>query len=100
MGNFDILLYKIKCPKCKKQREWKIQFKTLVDDNVRDLEDYPKYFNVDDTIIIKYRFIFGIGNCPICMTQKDILIKIKNNKISKEYEFDNRSFKEVIKNVY
>ena len=91
MGNFDILDYKIKCPICRKQREWKIQFKTLVDD-VRSLEDYPKYFKINDEIITDYNVIFGIGNCPICKTQKNILIRIKNSKISKEYEFDNRNF--------
>ena len=93
MGNFDILNYKIKCPKCKKQREWEIQFKELVDDNKRNtFEDYPKYFKVDDEVIIEDNIITGIGLCPICKCHKYILIKIKNNKISKEYEFDNRKF--------
>ena len=93
MGNFDILIYKIKCPKCRKQREWEIQFKTLVDDSVRSLDDYPKYFNVDDKIVTNDNVISGIGNCPICKCNKNILIKIRNNKISEEYEFDNRKFK-------
>ena len=91
MGSFDILNYKIKCPICRKQREWEIQFKTLIDD-IRSLEDYPKYFNTDDTIITNDNIIFGIGNCPICKSQKNVLIKIKDSKISKEYEFDNRKF--------
>jgi len=90
MGNFDILKYKIKCPKCKKQREWKIQFKILVNDNIRNLEDYPRYFKVNDKIDTNDNIIFGIGVCPICKSSKDVLIKIKNKKITKEYEFDNR----------
>ena len=86
MGNFDILNYIIKCPKCKKQREWEIQFKDLVDNNKRDMfEDYPKYFKVNDAVIIEDNTIVGIGNCPICKTQKDISIKIVDDKISKEY---------------
>lgn len=92
MGSFDILIYKIKCPKCRKQREWELQFKALVD-NIRDLEDYPKYFKVDDEIVTERNVIFGIGNCPICKSSKNVLIKIKNGIVTKDYEFDNRDFK-------
>lgn len=95
MGSFDILIYKIKCTKCGKKREWEIQFKTLVDDT-RNLEDYPSYFNVNDTIITNDSIIFGIGNCPNCGLQRNVLIKIKNNTISEKYEFDNRRFGESI----
>ncbi len=89
MGNFDILEYIIKCPICKKQRKWKIQFKTLVNDTVRSLEDYPEYFKVDDEITTNANVIFGIGNCPICKEQRNVLIKIKNSKISEEYTLKN-----------
>ena len=95
MGSFDILIYEIKCPKCKKKREWGIQFKTLVDDT-RSLENYPKYFDVEDTIATDDSIIFGIGNCPNCNLQKNILIKVKNNFASKEYEFDNRIVERLI----
>ena len=84
MGYFDILYYKVKCPKCKKQREWGFQFKNLVNDD-RLYYDYPKYFKVGDEVIIEDNIISGIGNCPICKTQKDVLIKIIDNKISSEY---------------
>lgn len=84
MGNFDILNYKVKCPKCKKQREWEIQFKELVNDD-RLYYDYPKYFKINDKVVIKDNTIVGIGNCPICRTQKDISIRIVDDKISSEY---------------
>ena len=67
MGYFDILNYKIKCCKCKKQREWQIQFKSLVKDS-RLYYDYPQYFKLDDEVIIESNTINGIGNCPICNT--------------------------------
>ena len=86
MGNFDILNYKVKCPKCKKQREWEIQFKDLVDNDKRDMfEDYPKYYKINDIINKKIDIIVGIGYCPNCKSQKDIIIQLKNNKISSEY---------------
>ena len=86
MGNFDILNYIIKCPKCKKQREWEIQFKDLVDDNKRNIfEDYPQYYKINDIINKKIDIIVGIGCCPICKTTKSSIIQLKNNRISDEY---------------
>lgn len=84
MGNFDILIYEVKCPKCKKKRQWKIQFKTLVD-NIRSLENYPKYFDVNDTLVTDDSIICGIGNCPNCNSREHVLIKIENGVISEEY---------------
>ena len=86
MGMYDEILINIKCPKCGKKREWRVQTKgfdcTLgeyyVGDKVNN-DDFPT------TICI--------GNCPNCYKKEWILVFIEDNVITDKYELVNSPFK-------
>ena len=84
MGLFDILTYDIKCPTCKKNREWEIQIKTFNKD-CRMATDYPTHFKIGDEVITHNDIISGVGICPICGKRKYININILNGVISSKY---------------